>query len=50
MSENFPNSLEEILPTNNILFVGIGNALKGCYILQIQDQATQQTYHFKFIK
>ena len=38
MSENFPNSLEEILPTNNILFVGIGNALKsddaiGIYIV-----------------
>lgn len=29
MTENFLNNLEEILSNNNILFVGIGNALKS---------------------
>lgn len=28
----------------------INNTLKGCYILQLQNTSTQQTYHFKFIK
>jgi len=47
MLKNFPSKLEEILPTKNILFVGIGNALKsddaiGIYIANNVKQTPQR--------